>query len=79
MIWRSKDDFNRPISAPVRPMFAPLEDRNLISFSVNAGLTLKAPIDGRRDATFGHGMGVAPVSDSASGYDRDLGFFNRPS
>jgi porin len=74
MIWRSKDS-NRTISVFVRPMFAPLEDRNLINFSVNAGLTVKAPIAGRGDDTFSLGTGIARVSDSASDYDRDLEFY----
>jgi porin len=75
MIWRSKDDSNRNISVFVRPMFAPLQDRNLIRFSVNAGLTMHEPIVGRGGDTFGLGMGVAQVSNGASGFDRQLQFF----
>ena len=76
MIWRSKDDSNRNINVFVRPMFTTLEDRNLISFSANAGLAMHEPIVGRSDDVFGLYVGVARVSNSASGYDRDLEFFN---
>ena len=75
-IWRSKDDSNRNINVFIRPMFTPLQDRNLISFSVNAGLTMQEPFIGRSDDTFGLGMGVARVSNSASRYYRDLNFYN---
>jgi len=74
-IWRSKDDANRNINVFIRPMFTPLQDRNLISFSVDGGLTLHEPFEGRSDDTFGLGMGVGRVSNSASGYDRDLVFY----
>src|SRR5271168_1720242 len=50
MIWRSEDP-DRNINLFVRPMFTPLQDRNLISFSVNAGLTMHEPILGRDDDT----------------------------
>jgi porin len=76
MIWRSKDDSNRNITVFIRPMFTTLEDRNLISFSADAGLAMHEPIAGRSDDVFGFNVGVARVSDSASGYDRDLEFFN---
>ena len=75
-IWRSKDDSNRNINILVRPMFTTLQDRNLISFSVNAGLTMQEPFVGRSDDTFGIGIGVARVSNSVSGYYKDLNFYN---
>jgi porin len=75
MIWRSEDP-DRNISAFVRPMFTPLQDRNLISFSVNAGLTMHEPFFGRDDDTAGIGMGVARVSNSVSGFDADTAFYN---
>jgi len=75
-IWRSKDDSNRNINVFIRPMFTPLQDRNLVSFSVNAGLTMQDPFVGRSDDTFGLGMGVARVSNGASRYYRDLNFYN---
>ena len=74
-IWRSKDDSDRNLNIFIRPMFTPLQDRNLISFSVDGGVTLHEPLAGRSDDTFGLGFGVARVSNSASGYDRNLEFY----
>jgi porin len=75
MIWRSKDDPDRNLNAFIRPMYTPLQDRNLISFSIDAGLTLHEPFQGRSNDTFGVGMGVAQVSGGASGYNRQLQFY----
>jgi porin len=51
-------------------------DRNLINFSVNAGITLKAPLPGRDDDSLGIGFGIAKVSPAAAGLDSDSGFFS---
>lgn len=51
-------------------------DRNLINFSVNAGVTLKAPFEGRDDDSFGIGFGVARVSGGARAFDKDVAFFS---
>ena len=76
MIWRASDP-NRNIDLFIRPMFTTLEDRNLISFSANGGLAaMHEPIVGRSDDILGLCAGVARVGNSASGYDRDLEFFN---
>jgi porin len=75
MIWRFKDDANRNLNFYMRPMFTPFQDRNLISFSVDAGLTLHEPFPGRDNDTFGLAMGVARVSNGASGFDRQMQFF----
>ena len=48
-------------------MGAPQADRNLITFSVNAGLTFHEPFLHRDDDTFGIGMGFAKVSGSCLG------------
>ena len=50
-------------------------DRNLISFSVNAGANLKAPLPGRDTDTLGIGFGVAKVGLYASGFDKDVNFY----
>ncbi len=71
MIWRSEDP-GRNINVFIRPMVSPLQDRNLISFSVNAGLTMHEPILGRDGDTAGIGVGYARVGSGQSGYDRDL-------
>ncbi len=75
MIWRSSEP-DRNISVFIRPMFTPLQDRNLISFSLNAGLVMHEPILGRDDDTAGIGMGTTSVSSSASGYDEDAAYYN---
>ena len=49
------------------------QDRNLIDFSLNAGLTLHEPFLGRDDDTFGIGMGYAKVSSRAAALDEDTG------
>ena len=75
MIWRSKDDASRSLNVFVRPMFTPYPDRNLVSASINAGLALKAPLPGRDSDTFGVEMGTAWASTGASGFDRQMQFF----
>jgi porin len=76
MLYRFPDDPDRNINAFLRPMFTPLQDRNLISFSLNAGLTMHEPFFGRDDDTAGVGMGFARVSNAASGLDAATAFYN---
>jgi porin len=76
MLWHDEDDPDKALSVFVRPMGTPEDDRNLIVFSVNTGLTLHDPIPHRDDDTFGVGMGYAKASSRASDLDRDTGFFN---
>jgi porin len=75
MIWRGADP-DRNINAFIRPMFTPLEDRNLITWSLNAGLTMHEPLQGRDDDTAGLGMGVARVGSGARGLDGDTALYN---
>jgi porin len=77
MIWRSKDDANRSLNVFFRPMFTPYEDRNLVSASINAGVALKAPLPGRDNDSFGVEMGSVWASSGASGFDRQMQFFQR--
>ena len=76
MIYRFDDDPDRNINVFLRPMIAPQQDRNLIAFSLNAGLTMHEPLFGRDDDTFGLGMGFARVSNSATGLDEDTAFYH---
>ena len=76
MIYRSKDDPDQTFNIFVRPMIAPQQDRNLINFSINAGLTIRQPLPGRGSDTFGIGMGFTRVSNSVSGFDSDTAMFN---
>jgi porin len=76
MLWHDEDDPDKALSVFFRPMGTPEEDRNLIVFSMNAGLTLHDPIPHRDDDTFGIGLGYAKVSGRASDADRAAGSFN---
>jgi porin len=75
MIWRS-DDPDRNIYAFLRPMFTPLQDRNLIAFSANAGLAMHEPFFGRDDDIAGVGVNFTQVSSGATGFDQDTAFYN---
>jgi porin len=75
MIWRPSEDSPRSVSVFARLMGAP-GDRNLINFSVNAGITLKAPFEGRDNDTVGVGFGIAQVSGGAQAFDRSVAFFS---
>jgi porin len=76
MIYRFADDPGRNVNLFVRPMFTPLEDRNLIAFSVNGGMTIHEPLAGRADDVVGLGFGYTHVSRSASGFDQDKALFD---
>jgi porin len=73
MIWRGADG-QQALSLFIRPMGAP-SDRNLISFSVNGGATLKAPFTDRANDTLGVGFGMAQVSNYISTLDEERSFF----
>jgi porin len=75
MIWRPADDSPRSVGVFARVMGAP-GNRNLINFSANAGVVLKAPLPDRDDDSLGIGFGVAKVSPSAGGLDADTAFFS---
>jgi porin len=76
-LWSDPHDENgdRGLDGFVRVMGTPESDRNLISFSMNAGLTFHEPIYHRDADTCGLGMGYAKVSDRAAALDQDTGFF----
>lgn len=71
MIYRPDAYEPRSVSIFARVMGAP-GDRNLVSFSTNAGIALKAPFAGRDSDTVGLGFGVGKLSSGASGFDRDF-------
>jgi porin len=70
MVWQVGGDDPRSVSVFARLMGAP-GDRNLINFSVNAGITMKAPLPGRDDDSVGIGFGIAKFSPTAAGFDLD--------
>lgn len=76
MVWRSNVDPNRTISIFARAMGTPQSDRNLIDFSMNAGVVIRDPFTYRTADTFGLGMGYAHVSGQAAALDRDESFYS---
>jgi porin len=72
MVWRSGADPNRSISLFGRIMGTPEGSRNLIDFSMNAGLVFRDPFTYRTDDSFGIGMGTTHVTSRAAALDRDV-------
>ena len=75
VVWRPDPASPRSVGVFFRPMGAP-GDRNQLDFSVNGGATLKAPLPGRDNDTFGIGFGMARVGDHARGFDQDVTLFS---
>jgi porin len=75
MIWQHADEADRSLNIFLRAMGTPFADRNLIDFSLNAGLNFNEPVWHRDDDVFGIGMGYTHVSSRASGLDRDSNLF----
>ncbi len=73
MVWRPSDDSPRSLNLFARVMGAP-GDRNLINFSVSAGVTLKAPFEDRDDDAAGIGFGIARVGGGARSFDQAVAF-----
>ena len=76
MIWQDPDEADRTINLFGRAMGTPQDDRNLIDFSLNFGMTFHEPFLHRDDDTFGVGLGYARVSSSAAGLDKDTAAFS---
>ena len=76
MLWRAREDPNHTLNAFARVMGAPQADRNLLAFSMNAGLIVHEPFRYRPDDTLGLGMGYARVSSQVAGYDRDVNAYD---
>jgi len=79
MIWQQGTELDRTINIFGRAMGTTLSDRNLVDFSLNAGLTFNEPFLHRDDDKFGVGMGYAHVSDRAAALDRDTGIYTGSS
>lgn len=73
-VWVDPQEPDRSVNVFFRPMGTPLGDRNLIDFSLNAGLTFHEPFLHRDDDTVGVGVGYAHVSGGAAALDRASGF-----
>ncbi|HEX2940362.1 MAG TPA: carbohydrate porin, partial [Rhodopila sp.] len=70
VVWVDPADAGHMVSLFARVLGAPQADRNLITFSMNAGLVLHRPLPGRSEDTLGIGMGYAKVSGDAAALDR---------
>ena len=67
----------RTVGAFGRVSFSP-DDRSLVSFYADAGVTVKGLFAGRSDDTFGIGLGYARISNRARAFDRDTIAFGTP-
>jgi len=74
-IWKPSPDSPRVLSVFLRAMTAPPK-QNLIDVSLNGGLTLTAPLEGREDDTAGIGFGYAHISSRARAYDQGVARLN---
>ncbi len=71
-VWRSPTHAARTVNLFGRVMGAP-DDRNLIDFSFNGGLTVTDPLPGRPADQFGINLGIGHVSSRAAALDRASG------
>ncbi|AHI64092.1 carbohydrate porin [Burkholderia thailandensis] len=77
MVWRPGADSPRSLNVFARVMGAP-GDRNTVDFTLNAGVTLRAPFAGRDNDTAGLAVSYAKVGSHARGADGDAGVFQAP-
>jgi porin len=73
-LWQPDPNGERLLAAFLRVMGAP-DDRNLVDFSVNAGIVLHAPLPGRPQDGFGISYGLAKIGGRAAALDRDRALF----
>ncbi len=71
MLWRAAGNDWRALNGFVRTVAAP-DDRNLIDFYLDAGLTFKGLVDSRPDDIAGFGMAYGRISPQAAAHDRDV-------
>jgi porin len=76
LVWVDPEESDRTINLFARALAAPQANRNLITFSLNAGLTFHEPFLHRDDDTFGIGIGYAKVSGSVAALDQATAFYN---
>ncbi|MFC5497501.1 carbohydrate porin [Caenimonas terrae] len=74
MLWRAQAGPGA-VNVFLRAMAAP-SDRNLVSFSADAGLTVTAPFAARPHDVLGVGVAFLKLSQDALALDRDLNAFN---
>ena len=76
LLWRDARDPNRSIGVFARIMGTPLKERNLIDFSLNAGLVFHSPFVYRTTDTFGVGVGYTHVSKQVAAAERDAALYS---
>ena len=69
-VWRPDPQGARAVGVFARLMGGP-GDRNLADFTLNAGITLKSPMHGRDNDTFGIGYGLVHLSRAVTALDQD--------
>jgi porin len=74
MVWRPDPDEPRSIGVFARVMGAP-GDRNLVDFSANLGVVMKAPFAGRDNDSVGLAATYIKVSNAVNAFDLDKRFF----
>ncbi|NIX77009.1 carbohydrate porin [Microvirga sp. c23x22] len=74
MLYRKEGTTDQGIGVFARASASP-NDRNLVSFYIDGGLTWKGMIPGRENDTFGISFAYSRISDAARGFDRDVEFF----
>ncbi len=75
MLWRDGGDHQRNLGGFLRVMAGP-SDRNLVDFSVDAGLDLQSPFAGRDHDQLALGVSYAHISARARALDADTARFN---
>ena len=74
MVWRPAPNSPQSVGVFARLMGAP-QDRNLLNFSVNGGMVLKAPFAGRDNDSAGVGVGMVNIGGNARGLDQVLSVY----
>lgn len=72
MVWRPDPDAARSVGVFARVMGAP-GDRNLVSYSANVGVVMKAPFEGRDNDSVGLALAYIKVGNHVRGFDLDSG------
>ena len=77
MIWRSTEleEADRTASVFLRAMGTPLGDRNLIAFSMNAGVVVHEPIEHRDDDVLGVAIEYGRVSGAEAAFNQATAYY----
>jgi porin len=78
MVWRKDESGDQGLGVFLRLSGSP-DDRNLIDFYADGGVTYKGLIEGRDDDVLGLGIAYAHISGTATDLDRDAQIFGNPA